>query len=249
MKKLNPVVFTTAFLAGVSLLAMPVMAQDAQDNKLPRPVQGDQAPSGGAEGSGSAQGGAATGSDAASPGASSEGGADAQSTSPGSSGAESSGGSASDAPASGGGEAGQQPNDNSASEAAPGQMQNSGEAGSATEAAPGQQQKSGEPGDAQQAAPGQVKKSDEGSTNVEISSEQQVEIRKVITEVDVEPVTTEVNVNIGVEVPRTIELRPLPPKIVEIVPAYEGYEFFLLPDGRIVIVEPDTLKVVYILVS
>ncbi|WP_084465816.1 MULTISPECIES: DUF1236 domain-containing protein [unclassified Aminobacter] len=52
-----------------------------------------------------------------------------------------------------------------------------------------------------------------------------------------------------VEVPRTIELRPLPPRIVEIVPAYEGYEFFLLPDGRIVIVEPDTPKVVYVLVS
>jgi hypothetical protein len=35
---------------------------------------------------------------------------------------------------------------------------------------------------------------------------------------------------------------------VEIVPAYEGYSYFVLADGRIVIVEPDTLEIVVILV-
>ncbi len=45
----------------------------------------------------------------------------------------------------------------------------------------------------------------------------------------------------------TVKLRPLPPRIVKIVPRYEGYLFFVLADGRIVIVGPSTLKVVVIL--
>jgi hypothetical protein len=48
-------------------------------------------------------------------------------------------------------------------------------------------------------------------------------------------------------VPAAVELHPLPARIIKIVPEYRGYEFFLLPDGRIVIVEPDTLKVVLII--
>jgi hypothetical protein len=64
----------------------------------------------------------------------------------------------------------------------------------------------------------------------------------------VEPVDVDFDVNVGVAVPRTVTLRPLPPRVIEIVPAYRDYEYFVLADGRIVIVEPDTLKIVYILV-
>jgi hypothetical protein len=39
----------------------------------------------------------------------------------------------------------------------------------------------------------------------------------------------------------------LPSKIVKIVPAYEGYEYFVLADGRIVIVDPNTYKIVLVL--
>ncbi|TIU54111.1 MAG: DUF1236 domain-containing protein, partial [Mesorhizobium sp.] len=39
----------------------------------------------------------------------------------------------------------------------------------------------------------------------------------------------------------------LPARIVKIVPAYEYYEYFVLADGRIVIVDPDTYKIVLIL--
>jgi hypothetical protein len=35
---------------------------------------------------------------------------------------------------------------------------------------------------------------------------------------------------------------------MEIVPDYRGYEYFVLAEGRIIIVEPGTLKVVYVLV-
>jgi hypothetical protein len=61
-------------------------------------------------------------------------------------------------------------------------------------------------------------------------------------------VDIDIDVNVGVVVPRTVTLRPLPPRVIEIVPAYRGYEYFVLADGRIVIVEPGTYKVVYILV-
>ncbi|MEQ1956325.1 hypothetical protein [Mesorhizobium sp. CN2-181] len=37
--------------------------------------------------------------------------------------------------------------------------------------------------------------------------------------------------------------------IPEIAPAYRGYVYFVLADGRIIIVEPDMHKVVYILVA
>ena len=43
------------------------------------------------------------------------------------------------------------------------------------------------------------------------------------------------------------QLHRLPARIVKIVPAYESYEYFVLADGRIVIVDPDTLKIVLIL--
>jgi hypothetical protein len=85
----------------------------------------------------------------------------------------------------------------------------------------------------------------------EVTVEQKTEIKQVVQEVDVEPIAVDridFDINVGVAVPRTIVVHPLPPRIVEIVPEYEGYLYFILADGRIVIVEPDTLKIVVIIV-
>jgi hypothetical protein len=130
-----------------------------------------------------------------------------------------------------------QEGDQSARDAAPGQMQQSGEADSARDAAPGRQMQ-----DAQ--AP-----SDETTASIDLSSEQRTEIRDVIVESRVEPVEIDVNLSVGVAVPRTVTLNPLPPRIIEIVPAYSGYQYFVLADGRIIIVEPATYEVVYILAA
>ena len=54
-------------------------------------------------------------------------------------------------------------------------------------------------------------------------------------------------VSVGTKIPKKVRLERLPPRIVKIVPAYEGYRFFLLADGRIVIVDPDTLTIIYII--
>ncbi|MFI0848461.1 DUF1236 domain-containing protein [Mesorhizobium sp. IMUNJ 23232] len=111
----------------------------------------------------------------------------------------------------------------------------------ATEAAPTKKNKD-------QAAEGQ-QPSSETTASIDITNEQKVEIRNVIREVKAEPVEVDFDVSVGVAVPTTVELRPLPPRIVEIVPAYRGYVYFVLADGRIIVVEPDTHKVVYVLVA
>ena len=52
---------------------------------------------------------------------------------------------------------------------------------------------------------------------------------------------------IGATVPSTVVLTPLPVQIIQIIPGFEGFLFFILPDGTIVIVSPATLKVVLII--
>ncbi|MBP2561977.1 hypothetical protein J2T08_001959 [Neorhizobium galegae] len=93
------------------------------------------------------------------------------------------------------------------------------------------------------------KPSNEVTGSINISAEQRTEVRKILVQNKVEPVNVDVEVNVGVAIPTTVELHPLPPRIVEIVPAYRGYEYFVLADGRIIIVEPSSHKIVYILVG
>jgi hypothetical protein len=54
------------------------------------------------------------------------------------------------------------------------------------------------------------------------------------------PVATDVAVEakIGAAVPEGVVLGPVPAEIVAVAPETEGYEYFTLPDGRIVIVHP-----------
>ncbi|MBW9115541.1 DUF1236 domain-containing protein [Rhizobium cauense] len=91
-------------------------------------------------------------------------------------------------------------------------------------------------------------KTTNSKTNVNVTVEQRTEIRQVIQEVHVEPVKeVDFTVSVGTTIPKRAHLQRLPPRIVKIVPAYEGYRFFLLADGRIVIVDPDALTIVYII--
>ncbi len=88
------------------------------------------------------------------------------------------------------------------------------------------------------------------STDIDISVEQRTTIRQAITSVNVAPVRdVDFSVSVGIAVPQTIELRPLPPRVVEIVPAYRSYRYFVLADGRIVIVDPGSYEIVYIIAA
>jgi len=92
---------------------------------------------------------------------------------------------------------------------------------------------------------------DQGSTASinNVTVEQKTEITQVIKETKVEPVANvDFDISVGIEVPRKkVRLHRLPARIVKIVPAYESYEYFVLADGRIVIVDPNTYKIVLVL--
>lgn len=91
-----------------------------------------------------------------------------------------------------------------------------------------------------------VAPSQETTGSIAIPVERQTEIREIFVEAAPAPVTVDFDVSTGVVVPDTVTLQPLPPRVVEIVPEYQGYEYFALEDGRMVIVEPASSKVVYI---
>ncbi|MDX8528986.1 DUF1236 domain-containing protein [Mesorhizobium sp. MSK_1335] len=97
----------------------------------------------------------------------------------------------------------------------------------------------------------QTNEQDQGKTASinNVTVEQKTQITSVIKESNVEPVSNiDFDISVGVEIPRQkVKLHRLPSRIVKIVPAYEGYEYFVLADGRIVIVDPNTYKIVLVL--
>ena len=116
-----------------------------------------------------------------------------------------------------------------------------------TEPAPAQPAPT-EPAPAQQAPaePAPAQPADSGA-DVDLTVEQQTEIKTQITSLNIAPVTVDFDVSIGVAVPATVTLQPLPAQIIALYPQWEGYLFFVLADGRIVIVAPDTKKVIIII--
>ena len=88
------------------------------------------------------------------------------------------------------------------------------------------------------------------TNNVNITVEQKTEVRQAVKEVKVKPVEhVDFDVAVGTNIPHTVTLEPLPPRIVKIVPEYKSYRFFILADGRIVIVDPDNFQIVYIITA
>lgn len=86
----------------------------------------------------------------------------------------------------------------------------------------------------------------EGNTRISASLDPQKKTRlqTAITRIDARPVNNvNFSVSVGTVVPRAIDLRPVPRTIVEIVPQYRGYDFFVVRD-EVVIVEPRTHKIV-----
>ena len=61
-----------------------------------------------------------------------------------------------------------------------------------------------------------------------------------------EPRDVDFSISIGTRVPRRIELYPIPAAVIDIVPQYRGYRYFVVQDD-IVIVEPDTYEIVYVI--
>jgi Protein of unknown function (DUF1236) len=83
---------------------------------------------------------------------------------------------------------------------------------------------------------------------VNLTDEQRSTIRTVIRgERDVQPLNS-VNfaLNVGTRVPRDVRLHPLPARIIEVYPAWRGYEYVRVHD-QIVVIDPRTLEIVAVL--
>ena len=81
-----------------------------------------------------------------------------------------------------------------------------------------------------------------------VTSEQKTRIKTVFSRHHVEPARNlNVAVNVGVALPRSVHLYPIPEDIIVIVPDYRGYDYIMLDDDRVAIVDPETYEVVDII--
>ena len=86
------------------------------------------------------------------------------------------------------------------------------------------------------------------SRNVSLSTEQKTTIREKVLTSSAPRVSGGVNfdIKVGVVVPRTIRIAPVPPTLVEIEPTWRGYMYFVSGD-EIIVVEPNSLRIVAVL--
>ncbi|MFT3732066.1 MAG: DUF1236 domain-containing protein [Hyphomicrobium sp.] len=82
-----------------------------------------------------------------------------------------------------------------------------------------------------------------------ISPEQKTRVRAAFSGHRVAPARDiGIAVNVGVVVPRSVHFYAVPEAIIAIVPDYSGYEYFMIDESHVAIVDPDTLEVVDIIV-
>lgn len=84
--------------------------------------------------------------------------------------------------------------------------------------------------------------------SVQLSEDQRSQMKTIIGREHGPRLGSNVNfdVTVGTRIPRNVHVVVLPEEIVRIVPAYRGYEYFLVGD-EIVIVDPRTLEIVAII--
>lgn len=89
-----------------------------------------------------------------------------------------------------------------------------------------------------------------GEDRVRISARQRTTVHdRVLKSKNVNRVEkVDVSINVGVRIPRTVRLARLPPDVIEIVPQFRSYEYFV-SDDRICIVEPSTYEIVEVIES
>ncbi len=83
--------------------------------------------------------------------------------------------------------------------------------------------------------------------NAHLSNQQAARISDtLLTTASSAQTSVNVDVNVGEPLPGNVELMPLPPSVVSIVPEYRGYDYVVVHD-EIVIVQPSTRKVVEVI--
>jgi len=104
--------------------------------------------------------------------------------------------------------------------------------------------KSGTSGTKSGAAEGRTGSS---SGNVTLSTEQKTRIRQsVLTSSAPRVSSVDFDVRVGIVVPRSVHIVEVPSTLVTIEPQWRGYKYFVYHD-EIVIIEPETLRIVAVL--
>lgn len=89
----------------------------------------------------------------------------------------------------------------------------------------------------------------QAGAGAKLSGEQRTKITTVIRNQHIAPVTNvNFSISVGTRVPRDVEFHPLPTEIVTIYPDWRGYEFILV-NGQIIVVEPQSYEIVAVLDS
>lgn len=84
------------------------------------------------------------------------------------------------------------------------------------------------------------------AASAKISAEQRDKITSALKQKKVEPAHLTVSVNVGTRIPDSVHAYPLPGEVVELYPAWRGYDYIVVGD-QIMIIDPDTHQVVAIL--
>lgn len=85
------------------------------------------------------------------------------------------------------------------------------------------------------------------NASVNINDQQRTRISQSVARLNVKPLTNvNFSLSVGTVVPRDVRFEPLPADIVEIVPQYRGYSFFMVRD-EIVIIDPSSFQIVAVL--
>jgi hypothetical protein len=82
-----------------------------------------------------------------------------------------------------------------------------------------------------------------------LTAEQKTKIRTTVIQSSSAPKVENVNfsLSVGTVVPKTVKVAVLPPTLIEIYPRWRGYRYFVVGE-RIIIVEPNSLKIVAVLI-
>ena len=85
------------------------------------------------------------------------------------------------------------------------------------------------------------------STSSNLTTEQRTKISSSIKQQQVAPLTNvNFSITIGTAIPREIQRAPLPAAVLDVYPAWRGYEFIVV-GNEILIIDPPTLRIVAIL--
>lgn len=78
----------------------------------------------------------------------------------------------------------------------------------------------------------------------EFKPEQKTVIKETIVREKIRPEKINVQIRVGVAVPRTVHLHPLPPTIIEVYPAYRSYKLVMVDEGTLLVIDPVTWEIV-----